>query len=122
MDNFKVKYVGKEYARHLLSVIKAHYEISEEWESKTYVGLTFDWDYKKRRVRVSMPGYVDHGLIQFKHGTPQIAQDQSYQQTVPNYGDRHQFTVAPDGTSLLNKDGKKFLHQVLALYCTMQEQ
>ena len=53
-----------------------------------------------------MPEYVDHALIQFKHGTPRQAQDQPYQHTVPTYGDRQQFAVAPDGTELLNKENK----------------
>ena len=47
VDDFGVKYVGKEHARHLISVLKEHYEISEDWEGKKYVGLTFDWDYEK---------------------------------------------------------------------------
>ena len=32
LDDFGVKYVGKEHARHLISVLKEHYEISEELE------------------------------------------------------------------------------------------
>ena len=76
VDDLRVKYVGREHARHLISVLKEHYEISEDWEGKKYFGLTFDWDYEKKRVHVSMPGYVDHALIRFKHGTPRRAQDQ----------------------------------------------
>ena len=77
-DDFGVKYVGKEHARHLISVLKDHHEISEDWEGKKYVGLTFDWDHKKKWVHVSIPGYVEHALIRFKHGTPRRAQDQPY--------------------------------------------
>ena len=105
-DDFGLKYVGKEHARHLISVLKYHYDISEDWEGKKYVGLAFDRDYKKKRVRVFMPGYVDHTLIRFKHGTPRRAQDQPYQHTVPTYGARQQFVVAPDCTSLLDKGNK----------------
>ena len=47
VDDFGVKYVRKERARHLVSVLKEHYEISEYWEGKKYVGLAFDWDYEK---------------------------------------------------------------------------
>ena len=45
VDDFGVKYVGKEHARQLISVLKEHYEISEDWEGKKYVRLTFDWGY-----------------------------------------------------------------------------
>ena len=97
-------------------MLKEHYEISEDWEGKKYVGLTFDWDYDKRRVHVSMPGYVDHNLIRFKHDTPRRAQDQPYQHTVPNYGAHYQFSVATDGTALLDKYGKKFVQQVTGTF------
>ena len=74
-----------------------------------------------------MTGYVGNTLIRFNHGTPRRAQDQPYQHTVPNYGICQQFAVAPDGTELLDKDGKKFVQQVTgtflyyarALYITM---
>ena len=67
-----------EHARHFVSVIKKHYEISEDWRGGNYVGLTFEWDYENRCVHVSMPGYVGHAIIRFKHGTPRQAQDQPY--------------------------------------------
>ena len=59
-----------------------------------------------------MPGYVDHALIRFKHGTPRRAQDKPYHYTVPTYGARQQFAEAPDGTALLDKENKKFVQQV----------
>ena len=99
-----------------MSVLKEHYEISEDWEGKKYVGLTFDWDYEKQRVHVSMPWYVDHALIFFKHGTPWLAQDQPYQHSVSIYGACRQFAVAPDGTELPNKDSKTFLQQVTVTF------
>ena len=104
---FGVKYVGKEHARHLISVLKEHYAISEDWEGKKYARLAFDWDNGKKRVHVSMPRYVDHSIISFKHITPRRPQDQPYQHTVPTYGAQQQFAVAPDGTSLLDKESKK---------------
>ena len=78
-------------------------------KEKVYVGLTFDWNYEKQCVHVSMPGYLDHALLLFKHGTPQRAQDQPYQHTVPTYGARQQFAMAPYGTALLDKYGKHFV-------------
>ena len=41
-DDFEVKYVGKEHTIHLITVHKEHYAISEDWEGKKYVGITFD--------------------------------------------------------------------------------
>ena len=52
VDDFGVKYVGKEHAEHLCKILKQNYEIEEDWEGKKYLGLTFDWDYTKREVHL----------------------------------------------------------------------
>ena len=59
-----------------------------------------------------MTRYVDHTLIRFKYIIARRAQYQPYQHTVPTYGARQQFSVEPDGTAVLDKDGKKFVQQV----------
>ena len=43
VDDFGVKYVGKEHADHLVKFIKENYEITEDWEGKCYFRLTFNW-------------------------------------------------------------------------------
>jgi hypothetical protein len=62
VDDFGVKYTGKEHAMHLISILKQHYEISEDWTGSKYIGITFDWDYANRRVHLSMPGYISKAL------------------------------------------------------------
>ena len=42
VDDFGVKYVGEEHARHLLSIIKRDYKCKAEWEGERYIGLTLD--------------------------------------------------------------------------------
>ena len=106
VDDFGVKYVGKEHADHLLQLLKEKYEISEDWGGKKYIGLTFDWDYSKRQFHVSMPGYVNMALIRFKHQTPKRRQDPPYQHVIPKYGAKTQYAVGPYGTALLDKDDK----------------
>ena len=75
---------------------------------------------QENRGHVSMPEYVDHALIQFKHGTPRQAQDQPYQHTVPTYGARQQVAVAPDCTASLDKENKKLCSKWQALYFNMK--
>jgi hypothetical protein len=62
VDDFRVKYVGKENAMHLISFLKQHYEISEDWTGSKYIGITFDWDYHHRQVHLSMLGYIEKAL------------------------------------------------------------
>ena len=47
VDNFGVKYIGKDHVEHLLVVIKEFYDCTKEWDSTRYLGLTLDWDYEK---------------------------------------------------------------------------
>ena len=70
VDDFGVKYVGKEHAMHLLSILKQHYEISEDWTGSKYFGITFEWDYRNCRVHPSMPGYISMALQGFRHERP----------------------------------------------------
>eukprot|EP00804_Cyclotella_cryptica_P028442 CCRYP_014211-RA/>CCRYP_014211-RA protein AED:0.38 eAED:0.38 QI:0/0/0/1/0/0/2/0/375 len=67
VDDFGVKYIGKEHALHLQSVIEQHYKCSTDWTGNRYIGITIDWDYTKRKVHLSMPGYKDKALKQFQH-------------------------------------------------------
>jgi hypothetical protein len=75
VDDFGVKYVGKEHAMHLLSILKQHYEISEDWTGSKYFGITFEWDYRNCRVHLSMPGYISKALQQFGHEQPRKLQN-----------------------------------------------
>jgi hypothetical protein len=56
VDDFGVKYVGREHAEHLMACIKKNYEISSDWKGSAYCGLTLEWDYNNRTVDLSMPG------------------------------------------------------------------
>ena len=70
VDDFGVKYVGKEHALHLIQTLKRDYEIFEDWTGSKYIGITFDWDYKHCRVHLSMPGYIEKALQHFQPAKP----------------------------------------------------
>ena len=42
-NDFRVKYVGEENAKHLVNALVEHYEISQDWDMKKYCGLTLEW-------------------------------------------------------------------------------
>jgi hypothetical protein len=43
VDDFGVKYVGREHAKHLMAALKEDYEaVSVDWEGKLYCGITLD--------------------------------------------------------------------------------
>ena len=71
VDDFGVKYVGREHADHLIQCLRNHYkEIDIDWAGKHFCGIHLNWDYINRTWDLSMPGYVDHALHKFQHPTP----------------------------------------------------
>ena len=47
MDTYGVKYVNKQNAAHLISVLKQHYNVPEVWEGERYIVMHLYWEYKK---------------------------------------------------------------------------
>jgi hypothetical protein len=92
VDDFGVKYVGKEHADHLLNALKQHYEVTEDYEGKLYCGIFLKWDYENRTVDFSMPGYIENALHKFQHNPPNRPQHALYPARKPQYGSKVQLT------------------------------
>ena len=116
VDDFGVKYINETDVNHLIQALKQDYEIEEDWEGTRYLGITLDWDYKKREVHLSMPGYVERALARFGHLIPKIPQHQPHKHTVPTYGATIQYAKDRDVTNLLSKEDKKYIQQVLGTF------
>ena len=111
-DDFGVKYNGEEYALHLKKTLKIHYKFITDWTGKRYIGITIDWDYVKRQVRLSMPGYVSKALNQFQHSKPAKLQHSPFQNATIDYGSNKQYATKSSTAPLLDKKGKRFIQQV----------
>ena len=59
MDDFGVKYDGKNNARHLIDSLKEDFTILEDWKGGLYCGINLKLDYDKRTLYISMPGYIE---------------------------------------------------------------
>ena len=55
VDDFGVKYVGKDTSDHLIQTLKNLYTISIDWNGSIYCGLTINWDYGKSIYDIYMP-------------------------------------------------------------------
>eukprot|EP00957_Ditylum_brightwellii_P086500 6581706-Ditylum_brightwellii.AAC.1 len=42
INDFVIKYQGKKHVKHLLDVLKQHYEVTEDWSGTRYCGITID--------------------------------------------------------------------------------
>jgi hypothetical protein len=69
LDDFAVKYVGKQHADHLRNALLKSYELTTDWAAKVYSGMTLKWDCKSRTCGISMPGYVSNVLNKSIHNT-----------------------------------------------------
>jgi hypothetical protein len=89
----------------VIQVLKQDYQIEEDWGGTQYIGLTVDWDHKRREVYISMPGYVDKALARFGHQVPKEPQHQPHKHTTPSYGATIQYAKP------LAKEEKKYIQQ-----------
>jgi hypothetical protein len=74
VDDFAVKYVGKQHADHLRNALLQSYELTTAWEEKVYSSMSLKWYYKNRTCDISMPGYVSNVLRKFQHDAPKHPQ------------------------------------------------
>lgn len=117
VDDFGVKYVGKENAYHLINTLtNADYKITEDWEGNLFCGLTLKWDYENRTLDLSMPGYVSKALQKFMHPPPSKPTNAPHKWTKPNYGAKTQMAPDADTSAPLTPDGIKRLQQVVGTF------
>eukprot|EP00956_Cyclotella_meneghiniana_P017217 scaffold27841_cov34-Cyclotella_meneghiniana.AAC.3 len=113
VDDFGVKYVGKEHADHLKRVLEEHYKVTADWVGERYVGIHLKWDYEKRQCHLFMPGYVKKSLIQFGHKLEEnLKQNQPFPHTPIKYGAKKQYAKEPKQSPPLDACNKKFIQKV----------
>jgi hypothetical protein len=49
VDDFGIKYVGKEHVDHLSGILGNHYKCSHDWTGTRYLGMDIDWDYTSKK-------------------------------------------------------------------------
>ena len=96
VDDFGVKYVGEENIQHLIRSLKKDFTISEDWSGALYCGITLKWDYEKRILDFSMPGYIKKVLQRYKHEMPRRPQHSPYPVAQIKYGKAAQDPIAED--------------------------
>ena len=111
VDDFGVKYIGKEHAIHLQKVLEEHYKVTTDWTGTRYIGIHLAWDYAKGQVHLFMPDYVKKALKQFQHKL-QKPQRQPFPHTPIQYGAKKQYAKEQSNAPPVDKTEKKFIQQV----------
>jgi hypothetical protein len=93
MDDFSVKYVGKQHADHLREVLLKTYELITYWAATVYSGMTLKWDYKNRTCDIYIPGYVSNVLSKFQHDAHKHPQHTPSRYGTPVYGAKTQYAT-----------------------------
>jgi hypothetical protein len=108
VDNFGVKYICKEDVQLLITSIKTDCTITKDWTGNLYCGIQLDWDYVKRTVDISMPGYVKKKLQEYGHVMKFRFQTCPYQPEPTQIGTEAQAPLPPNTWPKL--DGKGIKH------------
>jgi hypothetical protein len=44
VDDFGIKYVGKQHAQHLFTSLRENFKITDDWTREIYLGIKLNWD------------------------------------------------------------------------------
>ena len=122
VDDFGVKYVGRENAEHLMRTIrKTGYELTEYWAGALYCGITLDWHYEEGYVEISIPYYIERVLQRFKHEMLKKSQDCLYTPPQRIYGTTLQKPVLEDTSKQVDAPWIRVVQQVVGcVLCYLQ--
>ncbi|KAL7489592.1 hypothetical protein ACHAW6_015259 [Cyclotella cf. meneghiniana] len=102
VDDFGIEYGGEEHSIHLHDTIKAHYDITENWQGNLYSGINLHWDYIKHNCHLTMHNYIDTVLTKYNHSPPRKPVISPFKATPITFGVKVQHTLDPDSTPPLN--------------------
>ena len=101
VNDFGIKYIAPADAEHLQNALREQYDITTDMIGAQYCGLTLAWNYTKRFVDVSMPGYVQKVPHQFNNPVPNCPQHAPHKWKRPNYGALVQYNTVNHKLPLL---------------------
>jgi hypothetical protein len=103
VDDFAIKYVGKQHADHLREALLQSYELKTDWQEKLYSGMSLKWDNKNRTCDIFMPGYVSNVLSKFQDDAPTHPQHTPSNYVTPVYGAKTQYATKDETPPLTAK-------------------
>ena len=92
---------------HLIASLRSTYKLTMDWTGDLYCRITLGWDYGKRYVDISMPGYIMKKIQEYGHVVPNRIQSCPYAQIPKQFGVTVQVPAPPDDTPRLNNGAIK---------------
>jgi hypothetical protein len=103
VDDFTVKYMGKQHTEHLRDALLRTYELAMDWTATVHSGMTLRWDYNNITSDISMPSYVSNVLSKFQHVAPKHEQHTPSRYFAPVYGAKTQYATKDETPPLTAK-------------------
>ena len=119
VDDVGIKYIGKQNALHLTTVLKSDYNMETDWTGglyHLYCGITLEWNEEQRYVDIFMPSYVKQKLIEYEHISLKRAHYCPYQPNPIKYGKNSDQITHIVESPLPTASNKKFVQQVLGSF------
>jgi hypothetical protein len=113
VDDFGVKYVDKAYVDHLVASIKTTYTLTKDWTGNLYCGIKIGWDYDKRTINISMPGYIEKKLEEYEHVVKKKPQHCPYSPEPKQFSSEAQQPLPGNTSPLLDDKGKKRIQNII---------
>ncbi|KAL7480669.1 hypothetical protein ACHAW6_006340, partial [Cyclotella cf. meneghiniana] len=116
VDDFGIKYTGKQHLDHLIASIKKHYNVTVDRTGSLYCGITLNWQYNKGFLDISMPGYVQKQLSKYNHPRPKKPVHTPWEPYPIKYGNAEQESLPHDNSPPLNAKEIKHIQQVIGSF------
>jgi hypothetical protein len=116
VDNFGIKYIGKQHLDHLITSIKHHYDVKIDYTGSLYCGITLDWHYDNSYLDISMPGYVAKQLTKYNHPLLNKPAHTPWEPNPIKYGNPVQQTLPQDDSPPLSKQQITHIQQIVGSF------
>ena len=113
VDDFGIKYTDLADVAHLQAALEKQYEITFDPTGSLYCGLTLDWQYNKRHVDISMPGYIAKLLHRWSHPPPNKPQHSPHAWSRPTYGAAVQYALPETDQPILSPAKVKRIQSII---------
>ena len=116
VDDFGIKYIGKEHADHLIGALRDFYTVEVDWEGALYCGITLDWHYEDKYVDISMPNYVHKQIVRYRRKESNRKQYCPYEPKPIQYGKKSDEIVQEKDSPPVSKADEKYIRQVVGSF------
>ena len=115
VDDFGIKYENEQDVRDLITHLQKKYQTTVDWTGQHFCGMHLKWDYHKRTVELSLPGYINKALQRFRHPPPPRPEHSPHPWLPPNYGKTPQLAPTTTNTPLAPTD-RKWVQEFLGTF------